>query len=127
MLSRDLRLRKNSDYQRVYRQNLWAANRDFKILARPNRRSSNRYGFSISGKYGKAHERNRMRRRLHEIVRLNENAFPRAYDYVIIPRQSTKTMTHQELQKTFFHCLGQLEKKMNRPRAKGPADPKEGR
>lgn len=101
----EMRLRKNSEFAWVYRRGVCAYNRDMKIIGRRNHLGHNRYGFSISRKFGKAHERNLMKRRLREIVRLNQDRFPVGYDIVIIPREIAKEQDYRHLEKTLFHCL----------------------
>jgi ribonuclease P protein component len=48
-----------------------------------------RFGFTVSKKVGNAVERNRVRRRLKEIVRRSDtNRMPSGYDYVLIGRRA---------------------------------------
>ena len=54
--------------------------------ARKNRTDTNRVGITVSKKLGKAHVRNRMRRRLREIYRLNEEKFQPGWDIVVVAR-----------------------------------------
>lgn len=56
------------------------------LYARKNRTQSNRVGITVSKKLGKAHVRNRVRRRLREIYRLNEARFQPGWDIVVVAR-----------------------------------------
>lgn len=56
------------------------------LYARKNRTQSNRVGITVSKKLGKAHVRNRVRRRLREIYRLNEAKFKPGWDIVVVAR-----------------------------------------
>lgn len=56
------------------------------LYARKNRTQSNRVGITVSKKLGKAHVRNRVRRRLREIYRLNEAKFQPGWDIVVVAR-----------------------------------------
>ena len=56
------------------------------LYARKNRAQSNRVGITVSKKLGKAHVRNRVRRRLREIYRLNEAKFQPGWDIVVVAR-----------------------------------------
>lgn len=110
-MKRSFRLRKNDEFQRVYRRGMPAYNRDFKIIGFRNHLEHNRFGYSLSKKYGKAHERNRTKRRLREIVRAHQNSFPKSFDYVILPKQTTKSLSFQQLEQTLLHCLMQWKKR----------------
>ena len=46
----------------------------------------NRVGITVSKKLGKAHVRNRVRRRLREVYRLNEAKFQPGWDIVVVAR-----------------------------------------
>ena len=56
------------------------------LYARKNRTDTNRVGITVSKKLGKAHIRNRVRRRFREVYRLNEEAFLPGWDIVIVAR-----------------------------------------
>ena len=56
------------------------------LYARKNRTAENRVGITVSKKLGKAHVRNRTRRRLREVYRLNEADFCPGWDIVVVAR-----------------------------------------
>ena len=56
------------------------------LYARKNRTGENRVGITVSKKLGKAHIRNRIRRRIREVYRLNEEMFQPGWDIVIVAR-----------------------------------------
>ena len=56
------------------------------LYARKNRTEGNRVGITVSKKLGKAHVRNRTRRRIREVYRLNEEKFLPGWDIVVVAR-----------------------------------------
>ena len=56
------------------------------LYARKNHSSSNRVGITVSKKLGSAVIRNRVRRRLREVYRLNEYQFQPGWDIVVVAR-----------------------------------------
>ena len=56
------------------------------LYARKNRLQQNRVGITVSKKLGGAVVRNRTRRRLREVYRLNEDRFLPGYDIVVVAR-----------------------------------------
>lgn len=56
------------------------------LYARKNRTATNRVGVTVSKKLGHAVVRNRVRRRLREIYRLNEDKFAPGWDIVVVAR-----------------------------------------
>ena len=56
------------------------------LYARKNRTGQNRIGITVSKKLGKAVVRNRVRRRLREVYRLNEELFAPGWDIVVVAR-----------------------------------------
>lgn len=56
------------------------------LYARRNRTGGNRVGITVSKKLGKANVRNRVRRRLREVYRLNEDKFQSGWDIVVVAR-----------------------------------------
>ena len=78
-------LKLNHIFQRLYRTN-GQANSCLVLYARKNRTNTNRVGITVSKKLGKAHVRNRVRRRLREVYRLNEDKFQPGWDIVVVAR-----------------------------------------
>ena len=87
--ARNRRLLKHADFERVYREGRrhFAAHMTVFFLLRPGARNS-RVGFTVSRALGGAVERNRIRRRLREAVRLNLHGLHSPVDVVINPRKS---------------------------------------
>lgn len=56
------------------------------LYARKNRLAQNRVGITVGKKLGHAVVRNRTRRRLREIYRLNEASFQPGWDIVVVAR-----------------------------------------
>ena len=56
------------------------------LYARRNRSDCNRVGITVGKKLGKAHIRNRTRRRIREVYRLNEDKFQPGWDIVVVAR-----------------------------------------
>ena len=78
-------LKLNHIFQRLYRTS-GQASPYLVLYARRNRTSTNRVGITVSKKLGKANVRNRVRRRLREVYRLNEEKFQPGWDIVIVAR-----------------------------------------
>ena len=78
-------LKLNHIFQRLYHTS-GCANGFFVLYARKNRTDTNRVGITVSKKLGKAHIRNRVRRRIREVYRLNEDCFLPGWDIVVVAR-----------------------------------------
>ena len=78
-------LKLNHIFRRLYATQ-GVANSFLVLYARPNRTGGNRVGITVSKKLGKAVVRNRVRRRLREVYRLNEDRFLPGYDIVVVAR-----------------------------------------
>ena len=78
-------LKQNHIFRRLYRTP-GAADSYMVLYARRNREEKNRVGFTVSKKLGHAVVRNRVRRRLREVYRLNEEKFAPGWDIVVVAR-----------------------------------------
>jgi ribonuclease P protein component len=68
-----------------------------------------RVGFTCSKKVGNAVERNRVRRRLREVVRLSSaGGMRRGYDYVLIGRRAALDLPFSRLTEEFERALGRV-------------------
>jgi ribonuclease P protein component len=68
-----------------------------------------RVGFTVSRKVGTAVERNRVRRRLKEIVRLSAaTGLPAGNDYVLIGRRAALSLPFEQIAKDFKRAIARL-------------------
>ena len=78
-------LKLNHIFRRLYSSS-GHANSYLVLYARKNHSAANRVGVTVSKKLGCAVVRNRVRRRLREIYRLNEAKFAPGWDIVVVAR-----------------------------------------
>ena len=79
-------LKKNKDFQVVYRRGKSYGNRYLVMYVLKNDLGKNRVGISVSKKVGKAVVRNRVRRLIKESYRLSESSIKKGFDIVIVSR-----------------------------------------
>ena len=95
-------LKLNHIFQRLYRTS-GQANGYLVLYARKNRTNTNRVGITVSKKLGHAVVRNRVRRRIREIYRLNEEKFQPGWDIVIVARTKAVGADFQKLTGAYLH------------------------
>jgi ribonuclease P protein component len=91
-------LKKNSDFRRLYAKGKSAATPYLVLYCRKNRLDHNRAGYTVSTKLGHAVVRNRVRRRLREIVRLNAGAVRPGFDLVLVARSRAVGAEYKKLE-----------------------------
>lgn len=94
-------LKLNHIFQRLYHTS-GHANGYLVLYARKNRTEGNRLGITVSKKLGKAHIRNRVRRRLREVYRLNEEKFLPGWDIVVVARTKAVFADFDTLTRSFL-------------------------
>lgn len=94
-------LKLNHIFRRLYRTK-GQANGLLVLYARRNRSGQNRVGITVSKKLGKAVVRNRVRRRLREVYRLNEEKFQPGWDIVVVARSRAVDATFSKLEEGYL-------------------------
>ena len=113
-MEKDKRLRSNGDFRSVYKKGDGYFNRNFTFIVKKNNLPGSRVGFSITKKFGNAVTRNKMKRRLKEIFRLNFDSLIQGYDIVVIPKQNTKELSYEELEKSCMHLIRKISKRVKK-------------
>ncbi|NTW05267.1 MAG: ribonuclease P protein component [Peptococcaceae bacterium] len=91
-------IKKNEDFRKVYARGRSVGSKALVMYRAKNSSEEIRFGFTISKKVGKAVVRNRIKRVLKEICRLNINWFKAGWDYVLIPRKAAADKSYSDLQ-----------------------------
>jgi ribonuclease P protein component len=109
IVQRANRLTRREDFNKVYRHGKSSANHQFVvyILNRhsPAAGDGFRLGISVSKKVGNAVVRNRLRRMIKEIVRLNGEKLVQRKDLVLIVRKPAAEMEYAEMEKSILHVF----------------------
>jgi ribonuclease P protein component len=105
-------IKRKCDYRNVYSQGISVADKYLVLYARTNFSNINRFGFSISKKVGKAVVRNRIRRLLKEICRLNPQFFNTGYEYVIIVRPEGAALDFKGAFSSLKFLAGKINKRI---------------
>jgi ribonuclease P protein component len=118
-------LRKSRQYASVYNEGRSWADSLVVMKALPNGLDLSRCGLSISRRVGKAVTRNKIRRRLREILRLSP--LEPGWDIILIARPLANT-DYASLKKSVAGLLGQagLLKKAKAEKSSAPVSAKEG-
>jgi ribonuclease P protein component len=96
-------LTNRAQYTLVYRQGKVWANSLLVMKTMPNGLSLSRYGFSVTKKVGKAVRRNRLKRLLREIMRLQ--SLRPGWDIVFIARSIAVNTEYQQLERAVTRLL----------------------
>ena len=105
-------LKKNQDFQSVYRKGRSYANKLLVMYVLENNMERNRLGISVSKKVGNSVVRHHVTRLVRESYRLQENIFNSGLDIVVIARANAASASFREIESALLH-LGKLHKIMS--------------
>lgn len=101
-------VKENYEFRRIYAKGRSGVSPYLVVYVRPNRRGYNRLGVTVSTKLGHAVVRNRVRRRLREIFRLNQDKLTQGYDMIVVARTRAVHAEYRELDRAFLRTCGKL-------------------
>ena len=102
-------LKKNRDFQLLYKEGKSRANRYLVLYVKENGLEKNRLGVSVSKKVGNSIVRHRITRLIRESYRLHEDMFNSGLDMVVVTRSTAKDISYHEVESALLH-LGGLHK-----------------
>lgn len=91
-------LKKNKDFQVVYKNGKSYANRYLVLYVRENGMDKNRLGISVSKKVGNSVVRHHLTRLIRESYRLQEEHFQCGFDLVVIARAGAKEKSYHDIE-----------------------------
>ena len=106
MLAKKNRLTRNKDFEAVSKQGKSLANSLLVLKWVKNDLSYSRFGIVVSLKIDKrATRRNKIKRRLREIIRSHLDCIKSGYDFLIIARNGIKDKKFKNLKSSFLKLL----------------------
>ena len=94
----DHRLKKINQFNYIYRKGERKGTKHFTLFIVKSKYSNYKIGYSISKKVGKANQRNLLKRRMKEIVRINKLA-QNGHNYVLQARVGAAELSFAEIEK----------------------------
>lgn len=104
-MDKKYRLRKNMEFKRVYNGGKSYWNRNLILYVRKNDLENSRIGITITKKIGNAVVRNRIRRRMKEILRLKLRNIKSGYDLILIPKKNVQDISYKDLESAMIHIM----------------------
>jgi ribonuclease P protein component len=127
-----VRLCKHADYQRAYKASRKRQSSSMSWFLAPRQpaftgdehTAEPRVGLTVGKVIGKAHERNRIKRRMREILRHHVEMLPKGCDLILHPRRAVLTIEFAKLESEVVRILGQAKNDATRLAAhSAPARP----
>ena len=119
-----VRLRRHADYQRAYAFSRKRQSASLSwFLAPQSEPAGPRVGLTAGKVLGKAHERNRIKRRLREVLRRHVDLLPVGCDLILHPRRAVLTVEFAQLEAEIVRILGQahgVARQLPQARLAGP-------
>jgi ribonuclease P protein component len=102
---RGARIVRKADFDAVYRNGKRRTSSHFTVFLKANDLPESRFGFSIKRALGGAVLRNRIRRRVRELVRLHRKEISAGWDFVIHPKANVQSAEFAALKNDLVRLL----------------------
>lgn len=97
-------IKSSREYTEIINLSNSRRNKYYSIYYRINN-NDNRYGISVPKKTGTAVVRNKIKRRVKNIIDNNKNTIQKGCDYVIIIRKGILDLTYEEMEKELLKLI----------------------
>ena len=105
----EVTVKENYEFRRIYRKGRSAVSPCMVVYCQKNRQGRSRLGVTVSTKLGHAVVRNKVRRRLREIYRLNRDHMVPGYDVIVVARTRAAAAPYRRLEREYLSLLNKLE------------------
>ncbi len=96
------RIKKNTEFQKIFTKGKRGFSAHLTLLYIPSDKFS--MGICVSKKHGKSVVRNKIKRVLREIFRLNQDNLQKGYKYVLLPKVA-EVYDYKTLEKDFLYIV----------------------
>ena len=100
-------IKSSNEFTKIIKTSKYLKNSNFIIYYQKND-TSNRYGISVPKKIGKANVRNKIKRRIKNIIDINEFSIQKTFNYVIIIRKGLLELSYKEIEISLLSLLKKI-------------------
>ena len=104
-MKKRFRVKKEKDFNAIFKEGKSFANRKFVIYRLENNEQHFRVGLSVSKKLGNAVTRNLIKRRIRHILIEHKDQLVENVDFVVIARKGVEILDYAEMGKNLLHVL----------------------
>ena len=109
MLKKVNRLKKNYQFNYVYKNGTHFSQRALVLYLTTSKTKAIKVGFAVTKKIGKAVVRNKIRRQLREVVRKYLPNLKQNYNIILVARENVTNFTFRELENQFVDLIKKAE------------------
>lgn len=109
------RVRKQADFDRIYKARVFAADDVLVMNGDANGLERSRLGLSVSRKVGGAVVRNRWKRLIREAFRLSREELPTGFDFIVRPQKGA-TAEFQAIRGSLIALAKRIDKRLAKKR-----------
>lgn len=105
-MKKKYRIKKSKEIEKIIKLRKSSANKYFVVYTTKDTTNENfRFAISVSKKLGKAHDRNKIKRRVKSIVDLNKNNINKNINFFIICRQGVQDIEYKVMSESLISLL----------------------
>ena len=98
-------------FNNIIQKGSFYKNKLFVIYIKEKKNENTMFGIAISNKTGKAHLRNKLKRKLRAIMDNNKKLFQNNYDYIIMIRKACQDASFQEMNDSLVSLINEIKVK----------------
>ena len=105
MIAKKNRLKKNRHFNYIYKKGERVFGKHINLCFLKTKFQPFKVGFSVSNKIGKSTVRNKVKRRMREIVRLNFNKIKSPHNLIFVAKEGIEKLTYKEIESEILFLL----------------------
>ena len=102
-------VKEKRDFDNIIKNGKKVKNYNFIVFYSKNKEQFNKYGITVPKKVGKAHIRNKLKRKVRAIIRNYNKTYEKNYNCIIIIRNSCLNLTYRDLESSLQYLLDKIK------------------
>ena len=104
-MNSEIRIKSKIEFEDIIKNGKKESNSYFVIYNKDRKYDYSRFGITLGKKFGNAVKRNKYKRILREIIRINQKKFKNNYDYIIIMKKTCDGLEYKIIEQKLLSLL----------------------